>query len=119
MHHSDSGCWAARGRAEQGRRTGRASSQGGDSGARAKRGGIGAALRASVLVVLEAAVPTYAFFGWDGLGDGPGGTKVSPTQRRSGDVEGGSSGAGSEIHRSPSASTGCSTPLVVVNTADE
>jgi hypothetical protein len=38
MHHSDSGCWAARGRAEQGRRTGRASSQGGDSDAWAKRG---------------------------------------------------------------------------------
>jgi hypothetical protein len=35
----------------------------------------GAALRASVLVVLEAAVPTYACCGWDGLGDGPGGPR--------------------------------------------
>jgi hypothetical protein len=67
-----------------------------------REGRMGAALRASVLVVLEAAVPTYACFGWDGLGDGPEGTKVPPTQRRP-----------------PSASTGCGTPLGVVDTADE
>ena len=37
MHYSDCGCWAARGWAEQDKRTGRAPSNGGASDARAKR----------------------------------------------------------------------------------
>jgi hypothetical protein len=37
MHYSDCGCWAARGWAEQEKRTGRAPSNGGASDARTKR----------------------------------------------------------------------------------
>jgi len=38
MHYSDHGCWVARGRAEQENRANRAQLNGGDSGARTKRG---------------------------------------------------------------------------------
>jgi hypothetical protein len=45
-----------------------------------------AALRASVLVVLEAAVPTYACCGWGGPSDGRGG--IEGRERTRGDVIG-------------------------------
>ena len=43
-----------------------------------------AALRASVLVVLEAAVPTYACCGWGGPSDGRGG--IEGRERTRGDL---------------------------------
>ncbi len=45
-----------------------------------------AALRATVLVVLEGAVPTYACWGWGGLGDGRG--RIEGRERTRGDVIG-------------------------------
>ena len=45
-----------------------------------------AALRASVLVVLEAAVPTYACCGWGGPSDGRGG--IEGRERSRGDLIG-------------------------------
>jgi hypothetical protein len=55
---------------------------------------MGTALRASVLVVLEAAVPRYAWGGWVDSSDGRKMTSNSPTERRSGRVWGGGWRAG-------------------------
>ena len=100
MHYySDRGYWAA-----QKEPVGRASLKGGDSDAHASERRMGAVLRASVLVVLEAAVPRYACCGWVGLSDEREGTSDPPTERRSGGVWGSGSGAGRRsLGRSPSA----------------
>jgi hypothetical protein len=74
MHHSDCGCWTARGRAAQDA-AGRASARRDDRVVPAPSNrGMGAVLAAWAVVVLDAAVPRYACCDWGGpSSDGRGG----------------------------------------------
>ena len=83
-HHSDGGCWAARGRAAQERRPPPGGLRRGASIAvhTSSKRSMRTVLGAWALVVMDAAAPRYACCGWGGPSDGHGREKglERPTQ---------------------------------------